>query len=88
MKLAENTQTVEQLDTMPNIETGRINTSESFPAANAVALHSEQPAPVIEVEREDLTTFFAVGVVINIVMITAYFFWAYKQWGKTGTSDE
>jgi hypothetical protein len=88
MILAENTQTAEQSDTMPNIETGRINNAESFPAAYAVTLHSEQPAPVFEVEREDLTTFFAVGVIINFVMITAYFIWAFKQWGKTGASDE
>jgi hypothetical protein len=51
-------------------------------------VHTEQPAPVIEAEREDLAVFFTVGVVINIVMITAYFIWAYKQWGKTGTRDE
>ena len=73
---------------MPNIETGLINTADSSPAASSIAVHSEQPAPVIEAERDDLTSFFAVGVVVNIVMITAYFFWAYKQWGKTGTSDE
>ena len=84
----DNTESTEQPVTMPKIATGEMNTAESFPAASTLAVHSEQPAPVIEAEREDLTTFFAVGVIINIVMITAYFFWAYKQWGKTGTSDE
>ena len=88
MKLAENTESTEQSVTMPKLGAGRINTADSYPAASAVAVHSERPAPVIEVEREDLTTFFAVGVIINIVMITAYFIWAYKQWGKSGARDE
>ena len=83
MKLAENTESTEQSVTMPKLGAGRINTADSYPAASAVAVHSERPAPVIEVEREDLTTFFAVGV-----MITAYFIWAYKQWGKSGARDE
>jgi len=88
MKLVDNTQTTEQSVTTPGVETGRMNTAESFSAGSAIAVHSEQPAPAIEAGREDLTTFFTVGVVINLVMIAAYFFWAYKQWGKTGTSDE
>lgn len=73
---------------MPKVESGHMNTSESFPATGVLVAHSEQPAPVFEAEREDLTGFFTVGVVINIVMITAYFFWAYKQWGKSGARDE
>jgi len=73
---------------MPNIETGLINTADSSPVASSIAVHSEQPAPVIEVERDDLTTFFAVGMVVNLVMITVYFIWAYKQWGKTGARDK
>ena len=86
MKLAENTESTEQSVTLPKVETGRMNTTESFSTASTVVVHSEQPAPVIEVEPDGLITFFAVGFVINIVMITAYFFWAYKQWGKTGAS--
>ena len=31
----------------------------------------------------DLTfAFYAVGIVINLVMIAAYFIWAFKQWNK------
>ena len=65
-----------------------MNTSMPTAIDTAVEVQSEQPAPVIEVEREELTGFFAVGIVINIVMITAYFVWAYKQWGKSGARDE
>ena len=87
MKFADNTGLAEQSVTTPGVETGRMNTAESFSEGSAIAVHSEQPAPAIEAGREDLTTFFAVGVVINLVMITAYFIWAYKQWNKTGTRD-
>lgn len=83
-----NSEYTEQSVTTPGVETGRMNTVESFSAGSTQAVQSEQPAPVFEPEREDLTMFFSVGIVINLVMITAYFVWAYKQWGKTGTSDE
>jgi heme/copper-type cytochrome/quinol oxidase subunit 2 len=32
--------------------------------------------------------FFGIGVVINVVMITAYFIWAYKQWKKSDGPKE
>ena len=88
MKSADHTISTAQSSTKQNFETSRMNTAEPFSAAGALTVQSEQPAPVIEVEREDLTTFFAVGMVVNIVMITAYFIWAYKQWGKTGEREE
>jgi hypothetical protein len=69
---------------MAKVESGHMNNPESFAATSTLALHSEPPAPVFEAERDDLTVFFTIGVVINIVMITAYFIWAYKQWGKSG----
>ena len=78
----------EQSVTMPKVESGHMNIPESSPATSTLAVHTEQPAPVFEAEREDLSAFFTVGVVINIVMITAYLFWAYKQWNKTGARDE
>ena len=65
-----------------------MNTTETSYTGRAVTVHSEEPAAVIEVEREDLSAFFTVGIIINIVMVTAYFVWAFKQWGKTGARDE
>lgn len=88
MKYADNTETTEQSVTMTGLETGQMNNAESLSTVNILEVHSEQPAPVIEGGREDLTMFFAVGIVINLVMITAYFFWAYKQWNKSGARDE
>ncbi len=44
---------------------------------------SEPQVTINNTEDEDLTTaFFAVGAVINIVMVAAYFVWAFKQWKK------
>ena len=32
---------------------------------------------------EPLTIFFAVGIVVNLVLITAFVLWAIRQWKKT-----
>ena len=49
--------------------------------ADAKTVQPTQSAPVHK--GEDATmAFFAVGMVINLVMITAYFIWAFKQWKK------
>ena len=36
----------------------------------------EEPA------RKDLSVFFGIGMIVNIVMITSFFIWAFKQWKK------
>jgi|GEM_PF-3315430 len=66
-----------------------MNTKETFSAGGTLEVHSEPPIPVHEGEQKNLTTgFFAVGAVINIVMVTAYFIWAYKQWKKKGSGEK
>ena len=51
---------------------------------NTLTTRSEQTADGQEVGHNGPTvTFFAIGVVLNIVMITAYFIWAYRQWKKS-----
>lgn len=60
-----------------------MNTVESSSANSSVSLHTEQPVSVSAEEEKDLTTnFYVVGGVINIVMITAYFIWAFGAWKK------
>jgi heme/copper-type cytochrome/quinol oxidase subunit 2 len=50
--------------------------------------YTEQPVAAPAPEQEDpLIVFFGIGVVINLVMITAYFIWAYKQWNKSDKPD-
>ena len=51
--------------------------------------YTEQPVPTQDAEPDDLMTgFFAIGMAINIIMITAYFIWAYRQWGKSRKKDQ
>jgi cytochrome bd-type quinol oxidase subunit 2 len=51
--------------------------------------YTEQPTVDSGLEQNHpMLGFFGIGVVINLVMITAYFIWAYKQWKKTDRQDE
>ncbi len=61
-----------------------MNTKQPLSVGQTPEAHLEQPASAPEVEHGPTTTFFAVGIVINIVLVTAYFIWAVKQWSKTG----
>jgi len=48
---------------------------------------SASPGPEAEAAidrgRDDLTVFFAIGVVIDVLMVTAFLIWAVGQWRKT-----
>ena len=51
--------------------------------------YTEQTIPAPELESNDpMTGFFTIGLAINIILITAYFIWAYRQWGKSNKKDE
>jgi len=57
--------------------------------SNQQTTYTEQPAVGSRHEQNDsMLGFFGIGVVINVVMITAYFIWAYKQWKKSDRRDE
>ena len=47
---------------------------------------TEQPGSAHQ--GEHLYGFFAIGLVINVVMIIAFFIWAYRQWNKKGSNRE
>ena len=53
-------------------ETIPVNSS----GAGGVPLKNEAP------NSNDLTAFFAIGMTINVVILVAFFVWAFKQWGK------
>jgi len=60
-----------------------MNTIEPSSTSSSVSVHTEQPVSPSQAEEKDLTTnFYIVGGVINIVMITAYFIWAFGAWKK------
>ena len=63
-------------------ETGSLKAAEP---GSTYTGHSESIAPVHEAEREDLIGFFAIGIVINIILVSAYFIWAYRQLKKKRT---
>ena len=51
--------------------------------------YTEQPTLDSGLPQNDpLIGFFGIGIVINVVMITAYFIWAYKQWKKGDKQNE
>jgi heme/copper-type cytochrome/quinol oxidase subunit 2 len=57
--------------------------------SNQLTSYTEQPAADRGLEQNDsMIVFFGIGMVINVVMITAYFIWAYKQWKKSDKRDE
>jgi hypothetical protein len=72
MKIAENIESSVKLVSPQSGETVSVNT--------------EQPDSVNQ--GEHLYGFFAIGLIINVVMIIAFFIWAYRQWNKKGTGEE
>jgi hypothetical protein len=37
--------------------------------------------------REDLTVFFSIGVIVDVLLVTAFLIWAVRQWRKTGKQE-
>jgi uncharacterized membrane protein YukC len=44
-----------------------------------------QSVSEVKHEKADLSVFFGIGMIINIVMIVTFFIWAVKQWKKNDT---
>jgi hypothetical protein len=66
-----------------------VSTTDSSSEISTLIPNTEQTEPVLEVEAKDsMIGFFAIGLVINLVMITAFFIWARKQWKKPSKVDE
>lgn len=42
----------------------------------------------VKYDKADLTVFFGIGMIVNIVMITSFFIWAVKQWKKNDTTKK
>ncbi len=72
MKNAENLESFVKVTSLQTGETDPVST--------------EQPDPVQQ--GEHLYGFFAIGMIINVVMLIAFFIWAYRQWHKKGTGEE
>ena len=46
------------------------------------AVRQENNAPSLVHSGTDLIPFFAVGLVINIAVLAAFFVWAFRQWKR------
>jgi hypothetical protein len=44
---------------------------------------SDSGLRVAEAARKDLTGFFVIGIIINVLLITLFLIWAVGQWRKT-----
>ncbi|RLA06471.1 MAG: hypothetical protein DRQ59_15080 [Gammaproteobacteria bacterium] len=71
MKNAENPESFVKVISLQTSETDTVGT--------------EQPDPVQQ--GEHLYGFFAIGMIVNVVMLIAFFIWAYRQWNKKGTEE-
>lgn len=55
----------------------------SFQTSSETSMNQQvQSVPEINHDKEDLSVFFGIGMIVNIVMITSFFIWAVKQWKK------
>ena len=43
---------------------------------------------VAPAEHDTPVGFFAIGIVINLVLLGAYFAWAWRQWKKSGSRED
>ena len=53
------------------------NIPESMPA------NSGKKGTASNDDRKDLTVFFSIGVIVDILLVTAFLIWAVRQWSKT-----
>ena len=66
-----------------------MKTPELPSTSSSVSVHTEQPASVPLEEKKDLTNnFFLIGGVINILIIMAYFVWAFGAWKRADKQKE
>ena len=38
--------------------------------------------PAVDAGREDLTVFFTIGVIVDVLLVTAFLIWAVGQWRR------
>jgi heme/copper-type cytochrome/quinol oxidase subunit 2 len=56
--------------------------------SNHQSSYSEQTQAAAPEQHEAPIGFFAIGIVINLALVIAYFVWAFRQWKKTGPRDK
>ena len=57
--------------------------------SNTGSSYSEQSEGAAPQPRHEAPVgFFAIGIVINLVLLAAFFVWAYRQWKKPRPGDD
>ena len=65
-----------------------MNSNEISTTVNTVVTQSEQSVPAHETGSNGPTPgFFAVGILINIIIVTVYIVWACRHWKKSGDGN-
>jgi len=86
MKKADNIQASVTSTSQPYAEMTPVNTTQSNAENRTSSDSTEQPGAAQQ--GKHLYGFFAIGLVINVVMLIAFFIWAYRQWNKKGNNSE
>ena len=67
-------------------ENGRTVTEAPGPATNipeSISGNSGKKDTTPSDDRKDLTVFFSIGVIVDILLVAAFLIWAAGQWSKT-----
>ena len=85
----EATQQAADTPVLPGAAGSRDRSAIAGPAAPDVDNPDSLPAtaggtgPTDNHDRRDLTVFFSIGVIVNILMVAAFIYWAVGQWSGT-----
>ena len=82
----ENIQASVKSTSMQSTELTPVNTTQSSADNSTLSDNTEQPGSAHQ--GEHLYGFFAIGLIINVVLLIAFFIWAYRQWNKKGNNSE
>ena len=89
MQLSYNSATSAETVTMQSAAAGTAMPTDSHTTIATPVMQTESPEAMQAIDWGDFTSvFLAAGVVINLVMITAYVIWAYKQLNREKAGDE
>ena len=52
-------------------------------SAEQVVVATESVKIIKEKSKKELSLFFIIGIIINLIMLSAFIIWAVKEWKKT-----
>jgi len=55
----------------------------AFSAEQVIIVPTESVQIIKEKPKKELSLFFIIGIIINLVMLSTFIIWAIKEWKKT-----